>query len=118
MLAPLLAPLMLFSGYAIPKNQIPHWAMPFYYASFFQYAIALYEINCFTGMVFTDYNIDLRHPTKIRPLKRGEQFLEAMGLDPETHHPRDYLLILLGYAAAFTFLGYFVVKRAVAQKNA
>jgi hypothetical protein len=92
--------------------------MPFYRCSFFAYAIALYEINCFTGMVFTDYNIDLFHPTKIRPLKTGEQFLQALGLDPETHHVKDYLLILSGFAAGITFLGYFVVRRAVIRKSA
>jgi hypothetical protein len=92
--------------------------MIFYRASFFQYAIALYELNCFQGMVFTDYNIDLLHPTKIRPLKTGEQFLQALGLDPATHHIKDYLLILAGFALGITFLGYFVVKRAVIKKSA
>ena len=93
-------------------------ALPFYYASFFQYAIALYEINCFTGMVFEDYNIDIFHPTKIRPLKTGEQFLQALGLDPETHHVKDYLMILAGFAGTITFFGYFVVRRAVNRKSA
>ena len=92
--------------------------MPFYYASFFQYAIALYELNCFTGMVFEDYNLDIFHPTHIRPLKTGEQFLKTVGLDPETHHIKNYLGIILAYAMTFTFLGYFVVKRAVSKKSA
>lgn len=69
-------------------------------------------------MVFTDYNMDIFHPTKIRPLKTGEQFLEALGLDPATHHVKDYLLILFGYACLITFIGYFVVRRAVVRKSA
>lgn len=96
MLAPLLAPLLLFSGYVIPKSQLPTWGLPFYYASFFQYAIALYELNCFKGTLFADYNLDIFHPTKIRPLKTGDEFLKTIGIDPETHFVGDYLLILGG----------------------
>ena len=68
-------------------------------------------------MVFSDFNLDLRHPTKIRPLRTGEQFLETIGLDPETHHVHDYLMILAGYALGITLIGFFVVKRAVTRKS-
>lgn len=36
MIIPLLAPLVLFSGYVVPRTQIPDWATPIYKLSFFQ----------------------------------------------------------------------------------
>jgi ABC-type multidrug transport system ATPase subunit len=116
-LAPILAPLMLFSGFILQKDEIPKVFLPFYYISFFQYAIGLFEINAFTGMIFADYNMDIFHPMQIRPLKHGEQVLKGLDLDPETHHVGDYLWILFGYASALTIIGYFVVKRAVARRT-
>ena len=75
-------------------------------------------MNCFTGMVFEDYNLDIFHPMKIRPFKTGEEFLTSMGLDPSDHKVHNYLIILLGYAVGFSILGYFVVRRAVLKKSA
>jgi len=118
MLAPVLAPLMLFSGYVIPRAQLPSWAVPFYYISFFQYGIGLFELNVFKDMVFTDYNMDLRHPTHIRPLHTGRQVLVQMGLDPDTHHISTYLYVLTGYAVLLTILGFFIVRRAVERRTA
>lgn len=92
--------------------------MPFYYASFFNYSFTLYSVNCFHGMVFDDFNLDIFHPRHIRPFRDGDEYLRAMGLDPATHKEWKYGLALGLYALLLTVLGYFVVKRSVGRSLA
>eukprot|EP00965_Chrysotila_dentata_P251629 6210168-Pleurochrysis_carterae.AAC.4 len=51
-IAPTLVPLLLFSGYLIPYAQIPVYFQWLYYVSFFQYAMAILEVNEFMGRSF------------------------------------------------------------------
>ena len=44
-LLPTLAPLLIFSGYVVPKGNIPVYFTWAYYASFFQYAFGILMIN-------------------------------------------------------------------------
>ena len=52
-LVPVLAPLLIFSGYVVPYNNIPVYFTWAYYASFFQYSFALLMINEFADRTFT-----------------------------------------------------------------
>ncbi|KOO23546.1 ABC2 type transporter superfamily protein [Chrysochromulina tobinii] len=52
-LVPVLAPLLIFSGYVVPYNNIPAYFTWAYYASFFQYSFALLMINEFADRTFT-----------------------------------------------------------------
>jgi len=51
---PILAPMMVFSGYVLPYNSIPSYFKPFYYASFWQYCLGILQINEFSGRVYTE----------------------------------------------------------------
>jgi len=51
-LVPTLAPLLIFSGYVVPYNNIPVYFTWAYYASFFQYSFALLMINEFADRTF------------------------------------------------------------------
>ena len=53
-IAPTLVPLILFSGYLIPYDQIPSYFKFLYNISFFQYALAILLTNQFHGLSFTD----------------------------------------------------------------
>ncbi len=53
-MTPLLVPLILFSGFIIPYQQIPSFFKFLYDLSFFQHAIAILEINYFAGLKFSD----------------------------------------------------------------
>lgn len=68
-------------------------------------------------MVFEDYNMDIFHPSRIRPFKTGEQWLKALDLDPATHFVSHYMQILFVYAAVATLVGYFIVKWSVSYKT-
>lgn len=118
MLAPVLAPLMLFSGYLIPKDQIPEPFLPFYYISFFAYALKLFMVNGFDGMIFSDFSLNILHPAKIRPFRTGREYLKTIWhLDPEETPPEYFLGILAVYALFFIVVGFFVVSRAVLRKT-
>mmetsp|Transcript_73595 Transcript_73595/g.186019 ORF Transcript_73595/g.186019 Transcript_73595/m.186019 type:complete len:637 (-) Transcript_73595:45-1955(-) len=64
-LMPLLIPMVLFSGYVIPYDQIPVVWKPLYYASPVQWGMTLLETNQYKGLVFQDCDpsvpIDQRH---------------------------------------------------------
>ncbi len=118
-LAPILAPLLLFSGYVIPYKDIPVYFRPFYWMSFFRVGICLFELNQFSGLEFVDFNLDIFHPLKIRPFKTGDQFLkEILGIDPEEESVWNYIGVLAGYASFCIFFGYFIVAREARRKPA
>ena len=52
-LAPSLAPLILFSGYVIPKAQLAWYFKWIYDISFIQYALTGMQVNQMTGLVLT-----------------------------------------------------------------
>ena len=54
MILPTLVPLMLFSGYILPYNSLKVYFKPFYFVSFFQWALNLLEKNQFAGFTFPD----------------------------------------------------------------
>lgn len=54
MVLPTLVPLMLFSGYILPYASLKVYFKPFYFISFFQWALNLLEKNQFTGFIFPD----------------------------------------------------------------
>jgi len=56
-IAPLIVPLVLFSGYIIPYSQIPIYFRWLYHASFFQYALSILQINEFRDIAFSDCKI-------------------------------------------------------------
>jgi len=112
-LMPMLAPLLLFSGYVIPYNTMKPFYKVFYKASFFQYGLSALQLNELHGLEFPVLEWEGR-----RFNMSGDFILDKMfSLDPETHHIADYVLILLGYAIGITFIGYFFIKRALLQKT-
>jgi ABC-type multidrug transport system ATPase subunit/ABC-type multidrug transport system permease subunit len=54
MIMPLLLPLMMFSGFLIPYNEIPVYFRWLYHFSFFQYGLNIFMVNQFDSIVFTD----------------------------------------------------------------
>ena len=54
MILPTLVPLMLFSGYILPYNSLKVYFKPFYFISFFQWALNLLQKNQFSGYIFAD----------------------------------------------------------------
>jgi len=57
MVAPSIIPLILFSGYVIPYDQIKDYFLWLYYASFFQYGFSALQINQFHDWDFNDCDL-------------------------------------------------------------
>jgi len=111
-LMPTLAPLVLFSGYVIPYNQLNSVYKFFYHISFFQYGLSALQLNQLTDLDFKFSIWDTLNFTL-----SGNQILKEFSLDPETHHVEDYVLILLGYCLLVSWGGYFLVKYALQRKT-
>lgn len=75
-LMPLLIPMVLFSGYVVPFEQIPQVWKPIYYLSPVQWATTILERNHYQGVVFEDCDGDIpffeRHC-----YATGEELIEA-----------------------------------------
>lgn len=111
-LMPCMAPLTLFSGYVIPYGQLAAPFKFFYWISFFQYAISALQLNQFTGL-----DIEFKVDGYEFPITGDVILKRFLHLDPATHHVIVYLAALLTYAIVITFLGYFVIKRALTKKT-
>ena len=138
MVAPTLIPLILFSGYLIPYDQIPTYFQWLYNLSFFQFAISILQINQFKGMKFTDCDIDTTElimanngtclaegcytqiiqllesddlPEGVACYKTGDDFLEASNVDVHSMGTKfGYLAI---YVAVAVLFGFIALRRAL-----
>ena len=140
LLMPVIAPQMIFSGYVLPYKDLPYYFKPLYYASFWQYCLAILQINEFAEREYTEgcpvvvveqtaYE-DVRkwlklhanistpdHVGNITGNCTGSTSLEAEGLWPARFGGLGgYFLILGGYALIFITLAYVALK--VSLRNA
>jgi len=121
--APSLVPLILFSGYMIPYPQIPSYFRWLYDASFFQYGLAIIDINEYSSQKFNDCPpvIPASVPPTCAPyleiaaealcFKDGDAYLKHSHIDP-ADMPRNFA-ILGGYVLALAVISYYVTRRAV-----
>ena len=128
---PTLVPLIIFSGYLIPLARIPWYFKWLYYASFFQYAFGVLQINELANRTFTrDCPAELvedavedalrRRFPHLPPLPRlnvtcaGETYLRQQGLSPPPYGGvGGYLAILGGYCLLLQLAAYAVLARKV-----
>lgn len=138
MVTPTLIPLILFSGYLIPFDQIPEYFKWLYELSFFQFAITILQINQFNGLEFTDCDIDTNElimvnngtclaegcyteiiqliesddlPEGVTCYQDGSDFLEANNIDANSMG-RKFAYLAIYIAVAF-FVGHFALRRAL-----
>lgn len=122
-LAPSLAPLILFSGWVIPKNQLAWYFKWIYDISFIQYALTAMQVNELTGLILT-YDLVIPPIPNITNTSRhveipitGEWVLEhALHIDPNTSLP-GILLLLTGMLFAIITLGYWVIRSDLSRKT-
>ena len=117
MILPTIVPLLIFSGYLIPRDRIPWYFTWMYYASFFQYSFGLLQVNELTNRTFTEdcpaQVVEERVEELIRkrfphfPLPpimnttcTGEEYLQTQGLWP---------LLYGGVSGYFAILGAYMV---------
>mmetsp|Transcript_15250 Transcript_15250/g.53607 ORF Transcript_15250/g.53607 Transcript_15250/m.53607 type:complete len:626 (-) Transcript_15250:135-2012(-) len=112
-LMPLLIPMVLFSGYVIPFDQIPQVWRPIYYLSPVQWGMTILETNQYKGLVFEDCDASI--PVSERYCyATGDEFLEA------TSQPlaqllgiRGMLLVVLCYIGFFMLLNVRAIRACV-----
>jgi hypothetical protein len=136
---PTLAPLLIFSGYIVPKGNIPFYFTWAYYASFFQYAFGILMINELGDRTFdrdcpaqlveeaiVDEIVQHLFPSgTIPPAWRnwthhhshlnwtctGHAYLEKIDMWPVAYGGlQNYFAILCGYFAA-SFVGAYLMLR-------
>lgn len=121
-IAPSMVPLLLFSGYMIPYAQIPSYFRWLYDISFFQYGLAILQINQFAGMNFTDCPPPLPAgvPPACAPLTdlllatcypTGDDYLRQSNIEPDDIW-RDFGF-LGGYVVVLSVASYYVTRWAV-----
>ena len=140
LLMPLIAPQMIFSGYVLPYKDLPSYFKPLYYASFWQYCLAILQINEFAEAEYTEgcpvvvveqtayeelrhwikLNFNVTTPDRVANITgncTGAASLEAEGLWPAKFGGLGgYFLILGAYALIFMTLAYVALK--VSLRNA
>jgi len=138
-LMPLLAPQLIFSGYLLPLKQIPAYFSWLYYASFWQYALGILQINEFRGRVYTEecptteleqtaYNdvrawLQTNYNTTLPPKTfhgncSADASLTAAGLLPvQFGGLSGYFGIMLGYLLLFTLLAYLLLKASLRKAS-
>jgi hypothetical protein len=108
MLMPILLPLILFAGFAIPFPVIGGWLFA-YYLSPFQYVLSIFQINQFENFEFTN-RAGFSSPYRYS----GTNYLTSVGLSP-TQIPRDFgILVAMNVV---TFVAAFVAMRVSYSRN-
>ena len=103
--SPSLTPLILFSGYMIPKKDIPYALKWVYDISFFQYAVTNFNINEFRGKHFDDC------PAQLEAIgacfASGGKFLQANDFNPQ-NYLRNFVILLACFVllALLSFIAY------------
>jgi hypothetical protein len=115
---PTIVPLMLFSGYVIPYNQIPGYFKWLYYTSFFQYALSIAEINEFRGLTFSDCSQAVLGGNEtvtcaLGCYQTGEQYLEDQHIN--TDDLGRNFLILWSMFAGLSVTGYYIMRYTLAN---
>jgi len=95
----------------IPKTEIPYAFKWLYDISFFQYAMALFQINQFRGWRAKDCSKADRAFTGCYHV--GRDFLKAKRINPD-HFLRDFEILLLSLAC-IALLSYIAYARVIAR---
>eukprot|EP00656_Telonema_subtile_P049803 TRINITY_DN6277_c0_g1_i2.p1 TRINITY_DN6277_c0_g1~~TRINITY_DN6277_c0_g1_i2.p1 ORF type:complete len:529 (-),score=121.40 TRINITY_DN6277_c0_g1_i2:77-1663(-) len=118
---PTLVPMLLFSGYVIPFEEIPIAFKWVYWISPFQYAFNILRINQFKDLDFQDEWCKhecfrdetqawcLEHPEKKTYFCTGNQYLSTLHLDIQPDHFLVRSFFLLGGLALAVFIGALVL---------
>jgi len=109
--SPCLTPLILFSGYMIPKKSIPYALKWVYDVSFFQYAVTNFNINEFRGKQFKDCSLQGEELGLC--YSSGGHFLRANAFNP-ANFVRNYV-ILLAFWAFLATLSFIAYTRVIAR---
>merc|ERR1712032_166778 len=121
-LAPLLVPMILFSGYVVPYAQLsPIWK-PLYYVSPVRWSMSILERSHYRGVVFVDCDTMLQEFSAQEGLSQGRGGCYATGEEylRETSNPLaewlgipGMLAIYLGYICLFLVLNICVLRKHV-----
>ena len=133
---PTLAPLLIFSGYVVPKANIPIYFTWCYYASFFQYAFSVLMINELGDRTFHhDCPAEIAEEAIVAEVRKhffphglppdlrnwtlppinwtcaGHSYLERINMWPVAYGGlQNYFAILVGYFVVSFFLAYAVLR--------
>jgi len=118
---PVMAPMLLFSGWVIPYSEVPVAFKWIYWISPFQYAFNILRINQFRGINFEDDGcINGQHDVKspFSPLFcNGNEYLDTLSFDLD---PIDYMkraFLLLGAVGVTVIIFTFTILSWKVQKK-
>ncbi len=112
---PILMPLMLFSGFFVPYNEIPVFFRWLYEISFLRYAFNILKMNQWEGLNFDD--CDASSADDVCPMTcyaDGDEYLEDT--NASTLSKEDNFAILLGIMAVMVSLSFFIMRYAIIKK--
>jgi len=108
---------MIFSGYMLPKPQIPGWWIWTHYLSPLKYVIDMISSNELYGLEFSCTDEELIPPlndplvtsfnaTRICPMREGKEFLKQFGMSENFYFRWIDIVIVLAFAVALFALFY------------
>ena len=113
---PILMPLMLFSGFFLPYNDIPIYFKWLYDISFLRYAFNILKINQWADVNFSDCD-DTSTSSSVCPFTcyvDGEAYLDET--NASTISMANNFFILLGILAGMLILSFVIMRRAIMTK--
>ena len=113
---PILMPLMLFSGFFLPYNDIPIYFRWLYEISFLRYAFNILKINQWADVNFSDCD-DSSVMSTVCPFAcyvDGEAYLD--GTKASSISMANNFFILLGILAVMLTLSFVIMRRAIMRK--
>ena len=112
---PILMPLMLFSGFFLPYNDIPIYFRWLYDVSFLRYAFNILKINQWAGVNFSDCDDSSADNECPRTCYvDGEDYLD--GTNASSISMANNFFILLGILAGMLILSFVVMRSAIMKK--
>lgn len=88
--------MVLFSGFILPKNQIPDWWIWFYYINPFAYALKAVTINQYLSTTYHNLPACPENPDNCPYANLGIAYLESVGMPTTMDWVGYSIAILLG----------------------
>eukprot|EP00615_Pteridomonas_danica_P007464 CAMPEP_0114361864 /NCGR_PEP_ID=MMETSP0101-20121206/25146_1 /TAXON_ID=38822 ORGANISM="Pteridomonas danica, Strain PT" /NCGR_SAMPLE_ID=MMETSP0101 /ASSEMBLY_ACC=CAM_ASM_000211 /LENGTH=220 /DNA_ID=CAMNT_0001507239 /DNA_START=1 /DNA_END=663 /DNA_ORIENTATION=+ len=118
LIMPVLMPLMLFSGFFLPYDEIPVYFRWLYDVSFLRYAFNILKVNQWSGMNFDDCNgvpdsADISCPADLC-YENGNEYLKET--DASTLPMGTNFLIVFGFTIAIIIYSFVSMRNAIIKK--